>query len=224
MAPLDFGELLSRRECFLFDLDGTLVDSSACHERAYLAALEELAPGFNSKFQYERYKGWRTRDVFADLGIRNKQMLDALTESKQRFYRAEVDAGRVESFPGSREILAWLRERRRRLFLVTGGSAQSTRAVLDRLEIAGWFEGVVTGEDAPRSKPAPDAYLTCLSRFAIDRRTAIAIEDAASGVESAQAAGLEVIAVHNPELAGTRGYAGTLADLWAHLRRSLVKS
>jgi sugar-phosphatase len=64
-----------------------------------------------------------------------------------------------------------------------------------------YFAGVITADDAPAGKPAPAPYLACLCRFSIERRDAIAIEDAGAGIASAHAAGLRVIGVHNPAIA-----------------------
>jgi beta-phosphoglucomutase-like phosphatase (HAD superfamily) len=77
---------------------------------------------------------------------------------------------------------------------------------------------VITGDDILHSKPAPDSYCECVLRFCVEPQQAIVVEDAVSGIESAKAAGLDVIAVNNPELEQTREYAGTLAEICQALR------
>jgi beta-phosphoglucomutase-like phosphatase (HAD superfamily) len=78
----DLAGLLRERSCFLFDLDGTLVDSNACHERAYLEALRSRLPELVPRFSYEACKGRRTRDALRALGI-DDGLAAELTEAKQ---------------------------------------------------------------------------------------------------------------------------------------------
>lgn len=204
---------LRHRNCFLFDLDGTLIDSNSCHERAYLSAFASEGSDLAKSFSYERYKGLRTKDVLMDLGIKDETLLNRLTEAKQRFYRESVDSGDVELIEGARVVLEDLNQRKKRIFLVTGASQRSTKNVLVRLGISDFFEDAITADDVERSKPWPDCYLKCIERARISRQEAIAIEDAIAGVESAKAAGLEVLILNNPELAEMPEYMGTFLEL-----------
>jgi HAD superfamily hydrolase (TIGR01509 family) len=218
MRP-DLAALLHERTCFLFDLDGTLVDSNPCHERAYLQALRPRAPELAARFSYELCKGRRTRDALRMFGVEDDAVVDELTEAKQAAYRELVASGAILLLPHAHEILTLLRERGKRLFLVTGGSRRSTAAVLGSLGITAWFEHIVTADDVERGKPAPDCWLECMERGAIDPADALAIEDAISGILAARAAGLDGIAVNNPELAELPEYAGTLENIAAALKQ-----
>ena len=212
MIP-NLAERLRDRTCFLFDLDGTLVDSNACHERAYLEAFHPRFPELARIFSYEPCKGRRTRDALRGFGVEDEALIAELTEAKQAAYRRLVEAGAITLLPGARELLQIFRSRRQRLFLVTGSTARSTRSVLTHLGILDWFEQIVTADDVVNGKPAPDCWLACVERGAISRADALVIEDARSGVESSRAAGLDCIVVNNPQLAALPEYAGTLEDL-----------
>ena len=205
------------REAFLFDLDGTLVDSNACHERAYLIALRPRLPDLAAGFNYESCKGRRTKDALRDLGLTEESLIEELNSTKQQAYRNQVESGAVQLFPGAREFLSALRARGKRLFVVTGGSARSTESVLNGLGILHWFEAIVTADDIVHSKPAPDCWLNCLAAARLEPQNAVAIEDALNGIHAARAAGLDAIAINNPKLAGLPEYAGTLFDLLAAL-------
>lgn len=217
MSPESAANLL-KTECFLFDLDGTLVDSNPCHERAYLEALSDRLPEVAARFVYEHCKGRPTREAIRLYGVDQPALIEELTEAKQAAYRRLVEAGAVQLLPHAHALLSLLRERGKRLFLVTGASARSTRAVLTSLAIHDWFDRIVTADDVSAGKPAPDCWLVCCERASIPRDTAIVLEDALSGVESARAAGLACLAVNNPELAALPEYAGTLEDVLLALR------
>jgi beta-phosphoglucomutase len=205
--------LFRERSCFLFDLDGTLVDSNGCHERAYLEALERLLPDLAKRFSYEACKGRKTRDALRMFGVEDEPLLTQVTDAKQSAYRALVEAGAVPLLPHAQDLLQTLRASGKRLFIVTGSSARSTRAVLTSLGIFDWFEHIVTADDIISGKPAPDCWLTCLERASIQPAQALAIEDALSGVLAARAAGIDCLAVNNPNLAGIPEYAEDLRNL-----------
>jgi HAD superfamily hydrolase (TIGR01509 family) len=70
--------------------------------------------------------------------------------------------------------------------------------VLELAGLAGAFAVTVSSEEVARGKPAPDVYLEALRRLGTPPAEAAAIEDSASGLRAARAAGVRVIAVPNP--------------------------
>jgi HAD superfamily hydrolase (TIGR01509 family) len=201
------------KQYLFFDLDGTLVDSSPCHERAYLSALDKHAPHLAPRFCYETFKGKRTDESFTELGVSDPTLVRELTAHKQADYRARVERGEVQLIAAARELLQHLHDGRRKLFLVTSASARSTEAILTHFHLKDFFQDIVTGNDVAKAKPAPDCYLHAIDAAGIDASLGIAIEDAEAGISSAREAGLHVIAVNNAELAGRPEYAGPLEQL-----------
>jgi HAD superfamily hydrolase (TIGR01509 family) len=201
------------KQAFLFDLDGTLVDSSALHERVFREVLADRAPHLLPGFDYESLKGKPTAESFRELGAAG-ELLDDLAREKQHRYRAALQAGELRVMPGAREILELLAGLRKRLFVVTGGSRRSVATALDSTGIATFFEAAVTSDDVVRGKPSPDSFLFCLNQFGISNDDALGIEDSINGLKACQAAGLDVVIVNNPELQQTwqPSFAG-LADL-----------
>jgi HAD superfamily hydrolase (TIGR01509 family) len=181
----------------LFDLDGTLIDSVPAHTRAFVAALERVRPDLAGRFGYADVAGLTTRDAFTFLGLEPGPELDALVLRKQQLYREAFGRGEVQLFPGAEELLQRLHREGRRLYLVTGASRLSVERILEATQLAPLFSGVVTAEDVPRGKPAPDPYLHVLDRHQLRADDSLAIEDGAAGVESARAAGLEVVLLHS---------------------------
>lgn len=207
-----------RARDFLFDFDGTLADSSPLHAHAFRAALARHAPAILRDFDYEPLKGFSTRAAFLSLGAEGP-LLDKCVAEKRRLYREALSAGALTQLPGAARALAAVRERGGRNYLVTSGSSESVNLALDSLCLRDYFAGVITADDSPAGKPAPDPYLECLRRFGLDGRQTIAIEDASAGVVSARSAGLRVIGVHNPQIAATADFFfATLIQLAAAIR------
>ena len=206
-------EALNRKTSFLFDFDGTLIDSSAAHERAFLDALKKSKPDLAPTFCYEHWKGYRTESVFRHLGVSDEETLKTLTNDKQSLYRSQVELGAVRLIPSAVSLLEYLARKNRRLFIVTSASRSSLDKALDRLHIGHFFEFTISGDDVALAKPAPDSYLKCLSNSGALPADSVVIEDASAGVESAHAAGLDVVVVNNDSLSGIEGYLGSLENL-----------
>jgi beta-phosphoglucomutase len=188
------GAFSSKRH-FLFDLDGTLVNSVPAHARAFVETLQVRHPDLAKNFDYPVFAGWPTRDVFVALGFQEEGELTELAACKQRLYRAAVERGEVEVFPGAKTLLARLREKDRSLFLVTGASRISTQRILEVTGMAVYFQGITT-EDAHPGKPSPEPYRYTLAHFKLEPHDCLAIEDAESGLRSARDAGLEAVLIH----------------------------
>jgi HAD superfamily hydrolase (TIGR01509 family) len=66
---------------------------------------------------------------------------------------------------------------------------------LQVLGISDWFDEVVSSNEVPNGKPAPDVFLEAASRIRIAPEDCVVFEDARSGIIAARAAGMEVVAV-----------------------------
>jgi HAD superfamily hydrolase (TIGR01509 family) len=84
-----------------------------------------------------------------------------------------------------------------------GLASSSNRELIDRaLELSGlatYFRVTVSSEEVERGKPAPDVYLEAVRRLGVESARCAAIEDSSSGIRSAHAAGMLVIAIPNPD-------------------------
>lgn len=209
---------LAAKTHFLFDLDGTLIDSTPLHARAYVGVLARVAPALASSFDYERLAGKTTRLAFAEMGFPEPE-LDALVSEKQRAYLDALDAGELRLLPFAHELLSWLAAQGRAMYLVTSASRRSTTRVLETTGLGEHFADVVTGDDVTRGKPAPEGYLRIITTHALEPRRALVIEDAVAGLLSAAAAGLDAVTVHAnvPLAAPSLATFATLAELRAAL-------
>jgi HAD superfamily hydrolase (TIGR01509 family) len=113
--------------------------------------------------------------------------------------------------PGAREAVERLAAR-----WPLGLASSSNRPLIDAaLELAGldrFFLATVSSEEVARGKPAPDVYLEAARRLRIAPERCAAAEDSHSGIRSAKAAGMRVIAIPNPSFPPDRD-ALALADL-----------
>lgn len=196
-----------------FDLDGTLIDSSPLHERAFRTMLAEEAPEFLATFRYDTLAGMTTEAALHTLGLGGEAPALARRAARKRAaYRSIVSAQGAPAFAGAGRLLERLVHAGRRCCVVTSASRESARTALDRAGLMHWIRGLVAAEDVARSKPAPDAYHAALREFAAAAHEVLAVEDADAGIAAARAAGLAVVCVHRVPTAPVPTYS-SLEDL-----------
>lgn len=175
---------------FLFDLDGTLINSEASATRAWLQVAQEAGIPFESLLGLH--------GIPAD-GIM-RRLLTEHTESEivsyvQRVTELEIqEAHDVYPMEGALELLAELDDRQIPWTVVTSGTMPLATA---RATAAGipWPDHAVTFDQVKRGKPFPDPFLLGAQRINIAPSHCIAVEDAPGGITSAKAAGCFVAAV-----------------------------
>ncbi|MEN5014813.1 sugar phosphatase [Erwinia sp. Eh17-17] len=179
---------------FLFDLDGTLVDSLAVVERAWK--------------NWGKRHGIDSEEVLAF--IHGKQAITSLRHFmagasaeaiQQEFIALEKleaeDTDGIVALPGALALLATLDELEIPWAIVTSGSVPVASA---RHAAAGLPapEAFVTAERVENGKPEPDAYLLGAQLLDLEPEECVVVEDAAAGILSGLTAGCHVIAVNVP--------------------------
>lgn len=201
---------------YLFDFDGTLVDSSSLHEQAFMKVITSEIPSEAKNFEYEKMKGLTTLEVFKQIGINDPRLLKKCVGRKQQNYRDFVQEGRLKLIGNAKEVLEMIISKGKKNYLVTSGSSRSVMVACEILQLQHLFEGFITSDDVRQGKPSPDPYLLCLERNHLDINDCVAVEDATSGVLSAKGAKLPVIGVNNENIA-------SLSDVFFSTISSMVE-
>lgn len=197
----------TRLAAVIFDVDGTLVDSERHgHRVAFNAAF--AAAGLPYSWDEVSYGHWlsfhggvRRIDAFLEeVGLPEEQrrkMAPRLHVEKTRLLREMIDAGVLPARPGMADLLDRLGAAGVRLAVATVGSAGWVTHLLGSLFPDAVFEVVVTGSDVTDKKPHPACYLQALAGLGVSADAAVAIEDSATGLKAARAAGLATVVVLN---------------------------
>ncbi|MFI1994293.1 HAD family hydrolase [Actinoplanes sp. NPDC020271] len=178
----------------VFDLDGVIIDSEEVWEEVRRGYVAEHGREFLPDTQ-DRMMGMSTAEWSAHLADEVGVPVPATRVAADVLGRmAERYAESLPLIPGAVETVRAL-GRNYRLAL----ASSSARILIDKvLETAGLtdeFEITLSTEEVPRGKPAPDVYLTAVTKLGLTRDVCAAIEDSSNGLRSAAAAGLTVIAV-----------------------------
>ena len=145
---------------------------------------------------YESLKGIKTKDVFANYSD-DEDMVKKLASFKSQTYQADIIS--IKALVDF-DLIRQLKSAGNRVFIVTGGSRLSIDLLLNMHQIAGFFDGIIAANDYTKSKPDPEPFLTCISKFDISGLMH-GIEDSMQGIESLKNAGIFAVGVHNPLIA-----------------------
>jgi HAD superfamily hydrolase (TIGR01509 family) len=163
---------------FLFDLDGTLVDSVYQHVLAWRQALERGGISL-AVWQIHRRIGMSGGLlVNALLRETGRQVTREETERLRQFHAEEYArlVGQVRPLPGARELLDHLTRTGVRWAIATSGWRDSAQPALDLLGIPRDFP-VVTRDQVRRAKPDPDLFLAAAKGLAVSVENSVVVGD-----------------------------------------------
>src|SRR5512133_2405394 len=152
----------------LWDLDGTLLDSTECHWAAWV----DLMSGLGRDVTYA--------DFITTFGQRNDFVLrrmigphlspddmKRLSEAKEERYRVLLQARGIQLLPGAEQWLRALRAAGWRQALASSAPRANIDVIIDLPALKGRLDAVVSGEDALHGKPAPDTFLLAAERVSV---------------------------------------------------------
>ncbi len=181
---------------YLFDCDGTIVDSMPLHYIAWTEALGEWGATFDEDLFYQ-WGGKPPREIIADLNeMQGLQMpVETVAERKEKLYYALLP--QLQVVP---EVLEHIEAQHGRIpfAVVSGSNRDSIVKSLTTVGLLDRFDLLVGHEEYTRSKPAPDAFLIAAERLGVAPRDCLVFEDTAMGIAGATAAGMASVRVPSP--------------------------
>ena len=198
----------------LFDMDGTLVDNSDVHVRAF----EIFCNRYGVRDWQERLSnafGRGSDDIMRMLlpeEIIQEKGLQALGDEKEAIYR-EIYAPTIEPVAGLHSLLELLKGAGIRCAVGSSGCKQNVNFVLDKCQIGDYFEARISGDMVSRCKPEPEIYLTAAKALGVKIEECIIFEDARAGFEAARRAGAGLVVGIATTLTKETIEAENLADL-----------
>ncbi|MGI5923419.1 MAG: HAD family hydrolase [Lentisphaeria bacterium] len=191
---------MAQERAFIFDMDGTLIDS----EQVWIEAIHDALRARNvpvdiaevARMEYGR--SWQ--DIFADIKTRwpdaypDRQAMQAVTEKRYN----EITAARDIGIPGSIALLRRLLDEGRLVSIVSGSTRGRIREFIEQSGLQDAIGHFIGCEDYQRGKPAPDCFLLGAERLGVKPAQCVVFEDATAGVRAAKAAGMFCVALRRP--------------------------
>jgi HAD superfamily hydrolase (TIGR01509 family) len=203
-------------EAVIFDLDGVLVDAEIWwdevriafarrHDRSWTEADRAAIMGANSR-GWSTLMGQRLELPDVPRATIEAEIVEAMVE-RYRLEGAPRIPGAVETV---RRVAAELP-----LAVASSGHPAVIAAALESLGIADLFAAVVSSDEVPIGKPAPDVYLLTAARVGVAPERCLVVEDSLNGVLAGRAARMAVVLVPNaavPPAAGAREAASLVLE------------
>jgi HAD superfamily hydrolase (TIGR01509 family) len=181
---------------YLFDCDGTIVDSMPLHYIAWKQALGEWGCTLDEDLFYS-WGGKPPVEIIASLNqMRGLSMpVEAVAERKEDLYFSLLHD--LKPIP---EVLEQIVAQHDQIpfAVVSGSTRESIVKSLTAVGLLDRFPILVGSEDYARSKPAPDAFLTAAARLGVAPKDCLVFEDTDMGIQAATAAGMASVRIPQP--------------------------
>ncbi len=183
-------------EGFIFDCDGTLVDSMPLHYRAWNASFAHHgAPWLWTEDEFYASAGVPDRVTVMELNERHGAALDpdSVYEFKAGWYSRHLHE--LTPVAAVAALARRYREEGRRISVASGSDLSIVAPSLDVAGLGGLFDIVITPADVLRGKPSPDMFLLAAERMGVAPSNCLVFEDGQPGIAAAEAAGMQWVFV-----------------------------
>jgi beta-phosphoglucomutase len=180
----------------LWDVDGTLIDSSEYHWLSWHETL--AAESFPlSREEFAAVFGWRNDEILRRYFGEDfpADQIARIGDAKEDLYRQIVRKRGVSLLPGCEK---WLKKFKADGWLQAMASSAprlNLMAITEVLNLSEYFDAVVSAEDVARGKPDPQVFLAAAAKLKVEPRNCVVIEDAPVGTEAARRAGMHCVGI-----------------------------
>ena len=186
---------LKQYQAFVFDLDGTLIDSEKYHADAFEEAVKALTGHQITEEERREFFEAHTGTYVPILAERHGLDLDV--EATLKYKRSHVRKHfKTDLFPEAVHFLRKWRGRKR-MALASNSPKHFVRDALVAGKMIDLFEVVCTADDVTHRKPDPEMYTLMLETLGLAAHEVLVFEDSPSGVLAAQTAGCPVVMIDN---------------------------
>jgi beta-phosphoglucomutase len=178
----------------LFDLDGTLFDTSQVNYFAYNEALSIFGITLNKEYFIMNCNGRHYTEFLPVImgNVGTKENMEAVHRAKKDTYKCHLNKAKVNT-----HLFTIIKSMARQyhLAVVTTASRKNTMELLRYYDYEKLFEFIITQEDIDRPKPDPQGFLIAMEKLGMDSKHTIIFEDSEVGLQAAETTGATVFAV-----------------------------
>jgi len=186
------------QKCFIFDLDGVIVDTAKYHYLAWQKIAHQLGIEFTPEHN-EELKGVsrvRSLDIILKLGnieATQEEKNVWLVQKNEDYLSYLVTMDENEILPGVLPVLIYLKENNQKIVL--GSASKNAKPILEKAKIIDYFDAIVDGNDVTNAKPDPEVFLQGAKKVNFSNEKCIVFEDSVAGVQAANIAGMTSVGI-----------------------------
>lgn len=183
-------------KAIIFDLDGVIVDTECLHKEAWEKIFWELKINFNPKVYYKEYMGRSTDEILQSLSQKYnlKEDIRKFKRRKQK-YLIRLIKEKLKLIPGAKKLIRRISQSGFRMAIATVANRERVKIIMKKLNLSGYFQAIIAGDQVTQSKPHPEIYLVTAKKLNMDPKDCLVLEDTKAGIESAKNAGMKCIAL-----------------------------
>jgi HAD superfamily hydrolase (TIGR01509 family) len=210
-------------KAFIFDIDGTLLDSNEAHAVTWWEAFGD--DGIRIDLERVRHAVGMGADhlvpSLTDLPAESERAEKIGREKGRRFKREYFDS--LRPFPEARELVVTLRERGYRLAVATSADREEMESFLTIVGATELFDVKISADDVGGSKPDPELVAAALRKLDVKASEALMVGDTPYDIEAARKANVRTLAVRSggftdAELAGAAAIYSDVAEIHRRVR------
>ena len=171
----------------LFDLDGTLLDSTYLHAVAWSRSLRR--DGHTVPMAHlHRLVGMGGDHITVELLGRKRK---DLTEAEATEYEGLMDE--VMPLPGARDLVRRTHDAGLQVVIATSSPQGHLQRLLHRLDADQWIDAITSADDADRTKPSPDIFAAAIRKVGAQPESTLVVGDTAWDIEAARRLGIDAL-------------------------------
>jgi len=187
-------------EAVIFDMDGVLVDSEPHH-----VTIEKNQFRLNgisiSDEEHRKFMGTTSENMWREIASRyqlKRPVEEFIEQNRTESIRYFTELTVIPLMPGVVGLLEKLKTKNYPLAVASSSVPEIIELILGKTGLRNYFQVVVSGQEAGKSKPEPDVFLLAAQKIGVKPNNCMVVEDSENGIKAAQAAGMICVAYQSP--------------------------
>jgi beta-phosphoglucomutase len=187
-------------EAIIFDMDGVLVDSEPIHTE--IEKLQFKMNGISiSDEDHQHFLGTAADAMWKKIAERHILQIpieELIEQNRTESLRFFSELAEIPVMPGLIDLLKKLQKKNYPMAVASSSFPEIIDLILMKTGLKEYFQVIVSGEEAGKSKPEPDVFLLAAQKLGVKPENCLVIEDSFNGIKAAHAAGMSCVAYQSP--------------------------
>lgn len=186
-------------KAFIFDMDGVIIDTEPLHNKIVRGILAKDNI-FVTDEEFEKFTGMASTAIF-DIFIKRYNLphtAKQMSQEQMTTLKDYIVKYQMKPIAGIIPLIEKLHKVGIPMAIASSSCPDVIKFIVDFFNITSYFKILMSGEDLPHSKPAPDIYLQTAQKLGVVPADCVVLEDSINGTIAAKTAGMYCIGFANP--------------------------
>jgi beta-phosphoglucomutase family hydrolase len=187
-------------EAIIFDMDGVLVDSEPIHTEIEKRQFKMNGISISDE-EHRRFMGTTSENMWRKIARRyqlKRPVEQLIAQNRTESIRYFTEISEIPVMPGLVDFLERLKAKNYPMAVASSSVPEIIVLILQKTDLRKYFQAVVSGQEAGKSKPEPDVFLLAARKLKVAPENCLVVEDSENGIRAAHAAGMSCVAYQSP--------------------------